>query len=128
MFIIPEKLKAELQKWIAFHQLKAEDWLFLGYKNQHYSDSSVREIVEKAKIKAGIGKKVTPHTLRHSFATHLLENGYSLIEVKELLGHGRIETTMRYIHIARPKLASVQSPYDSLATAPVPLSASVRKL
>lgn len=118
MFIIPEKLKGELQEWITHNRLQAEDWLFPGYRNSHYSDSSVRGIVKQARIKAGISKQVSPHTLRHSFATHLLENGYSLIEVKELLGHSRMETTMVYAHCAQPKLARVQSLLDTLLEVP----------
>ncbi len=118
MFIIPEKLKAELREWIAAHGLQPDDWLFPGYKQQHYSDSSVREIVEKAARAAGLSmhhsKPITPHTLRHSFATHLLENGYSLMEVNKLLGHSRLETTMVYAHLADVKLTRVQSPYDAL--------------
>ena len=114
LFIIPEKLKAELQEWIQNHKLQPDDWLFSGYRQQHYSDSSLRKIVEQARLKAALPQQITPHTLRHSFATHVLENGYSLIEVKELLGHSRIETTMIYAHIAKPKLANVQSPYDAL--------------
>ncbi len=115
LFIIPEKLKAEIQGWIQNQGLQPEDWLFSGYQQQHYSDSSVRKIVEQARLQAAISQHITPHTLRHSFATHLLENGSSLIEVQGLLGHSRIETTMRYVHVARPKLANVQSPYDTLA-------------
>ncbi len=117
LFIIPERLQASLREWIASHQLKREDWLFSGYQQQHYSDSAVRKIVQQTTIKAGINKKVTPHTLRHSFATHLLENGYSIIEVKELLGHSRLETTMAYAHLARPVLTRIRSPYDTLETA-----------
>ncbi|MEW5897077.1 MAG: tyrosine-type recombinase/integrase [Nanoarchaeota archaeon] len=82
--------------------------------NQHYSESSMRIIVKKACQKARIQKHISPHSLRHSFATHLLENGYSLIEVNRLLGHSKIETTMVYTHLAKPKLCNVRSPYDTL--------------
>lgn len=114
MFIIPERLRGELQEWISENKQLEEDWLFPGYKNNHYSDSSVRSIVEQARGIAGIQKRINPHSLRHSFATHLLENGYSLIEVNRLLGHSRMETTMVYAHLAHPKLARVQSPLDTL--------------
>ncbi len=119
MFIIPERLKSELYQWIAQYNLQPDDWLFAGYNVEHYSDSSIRAIVKRARITAGIIKRISPHTLRHSFATHLLENGYTLLEVKELLGHSRIETTMVYTHIARPKISRVQSPYDALPDAKI---------
>lgn len=114
LFVIPEKLKRELEEWIASQKLGPEDWLFPGYRQSHYSESSVRKILEEARQSAGISKHITPHSLRHSFANHLLEQGYSLIEVKELLGHSRLETTMIYTHTAFPRLAKVKSPYDSL--------------
>lgn len=114
LFIIPDKLKEELQQWINTQQLEAEDWLFPGYKEQHYSDSSVRKILEEARVTAELPRHITPHSLRHSFATHLLENGYSLLEVKELLGHSHLETTMIYAHTTHPKLTAVKSPLDTL--------------
>lgn len=114
LFITPQLLTDDLAKWITQHQLQSEDWLFPGNQDGHYSDSSVRRIVAQARIKAGITRPVTPHTLRHSFATHLLENGYSLIEVNRLLGHSRMETTMVYTHLANPQLTRIQSPLDTL--------------
>lgn len=114
MFIIPQKLKEELQELIKRENLQPEDWLFRGYNNNHYSDSSIRIIVKKTLRMAKISKNITPHSLRHSFATHLLENGYSLFEVNKLLGHSRLETTTIYTHLANPKLCNVKSPYDTL--------------
>ena len=114
MFIIPQTLQTQLQKWIADNNLQDEDWLFYGYNKQHYSDSSIRAIVEQARKAANISKPISPHFLRHSFATHLLENGYSLIEVSKLLGHSRIETTIVYTHLVNPKYTTVQSPLDNL--------------
>jgi integrase/recombinase XerD len=114
MFIIPDRLKDDLKQWIQINKVKQNDWLFKGNKGQHYSDSSIRVIIKNACKKANIIKNVSPHTLRHSFATHLLQNGYSLMEVQSLLGHSRIETTMVYTHLAKPKLTNVKSPYDIL--------------
>jgi site-specific recombinase XerD len=114
MFIIPDKLKDELIDWVENIGLMSDDFLFSGYNNSHFSDSSVRNIIRIACKKANISKRISPHSLRHSFATHILENGYSLIEVQQLLGHSRIETTMVYTHLARPKLTNVKSPYDLL--------------
>ncbi len=119
LFVIPDKLKEELKQWISSQNLNLEDWLFPGYQNNHYSDSSVRKILEEARLAAELPKHITPHSLLHSFATHLLENGYSLIEVKELLGHSRLETTMIYAHTAHPKLTAIKSPYDCLKSGEV---------
>ena len=114
IFIIPNSIKDELKSWIKKNRLKDNDWLFPGHRNKHYSDSSIRMIIKKANKLAKIKKKITPHTLRHSFATHLLENGYTLIEVNRLLGHSRMETTMIYTHLAKPKFSRVKSPLDTL--------------
>lgn len=77
-----------------------------------YSDSSVRSFLKKWAKKAGIKKRVTPHCLRHSYATHLIENGVGLRHVQELLGHAKPETTMIYTHIARKDLLDIESPLD----------------
>ena len=79
-----------------------------------YSAKSIQEVVKKARKKAKINKSVSPHTLRHSFATHLIENGYSVSEVQGLLGHSSLDTTMIYVHLARPKLLNIKSPLDEL--------------
>lgn len=63
---------------------------------------------------AGIAKRVTVHTLRHSFATHLLESGYDLRTIQELLGHTSLRTTMIYTHVAAKHLNGIKSPFDQL--------------
>ncbi|MFH1828502.1 MAG: site-specific tyrosine recombinase/integron integrase [Nanoarchaeota archaeon] len=114
LFIIAEKLKNELLNWIKKEGLSNPDWLFSGNNNSHYSTASVRSIIKQAAKKAGIKKNVHPHTLRHSFATHLIQNGYAVTEVQPLLGHNKMETTMMYLHLASPQLLKVKSPYDHL--------------
>tara|TARA_Y100000034_G_scaffold134565_1_gene203329 strand:+ start:89 stop:1009 length:921 start_codon:yes stop_codon:yes gene_type:complete len=114
IFVIANRLKDELRQWISKNKLENTHFLFTGYQNTPYSTSAIREIIKKARNKAGIAKTVTPHTLRHSFATHLAQNGYSALEIQPLLGHKSIETTMIYTHLARPALCNVQSPLDSL--------------
>lgn len=114
LFVIAVKLKDELLKWIKNNGLIAENWLFPGNGSSHYSPASIRAVIKKAALKAGISKNVHPHTLRHSFATHLIENGYAVTEVQPLLGHGSLETTMIYLHMASPQLLKVKSPYDNL--------------
>jgi site-specific recombinase XerD len=77
-----------------------------------YSDTSIRNILKEACVQAGIIKHVSPHTLRHSYATHLIENGVHLRYVQEMLGHSDPETTMIYTHVSSKAISQVQSPLD----------------
>jgi len=89
-------------------------WLFEGQnKDVHISISSIRQIFLEAKERAGIAKPASPHTLRHSFATHLVEAGTSLHHVQLLLGHRSPTTTTVYLHVSKMNLAQVTSPLDS---------------
>ena len=81
---------------------------------KQYSQSSVRKFLAKNCKLASIHKSVTPHTLRHSYATHLLENGVGLRHIQELLGHVKPETTMIYTHVAKKDLLEIQSPLDKI--------------
>ena len=102
------KLRKKLEK------LSPEDFLFLNNRREHYSVRSIQEIVKKSCLLAGIKKQVHPHTLRHSFATHLIQNGASLNEVQTMLGHKSPETSMIYVHMASPSMINIRSPLDSL--------------
>jgi len=73
---------------------------------------SVRSIYEKARQKAGIKKGPGLHTLRHSFATHLLEAGYDIRKIQVLMGHKSLSTTMIYLHVSRETLSKIKSPLD----------------
>lgn len=77
---------------------------------------SVREAIKAATITSGITKKITPHVLRHSFATHLHELGTDVITIQRLLGHASVRTTMRYVQVSRASLAKTTSPIDVLGT------------
>ncbi len=90
------------------------DHLFLGSEGAPYSATSVRSIIRRAVSKAGIKKRVTPHTFRHSYATHLLEQGVDLRYVQILLGHSRPETTQIYTHVTKKELLKVRSPFDTM--------------
>jgi site-specific recombinase XerD len=90
-------------------------WLFPGgRRDRHLTTRSVQRIVERSARAAGIRKHVTPHTLRHSFATHLLEGGTNLRIIQELLGHQSTRTTQVYTHVARSTFETIRSPLDNL--------------
>ncbi|MBQ0768728.1 MAG: site-specific integrase [Bizionia sp.] len=84
-----------------------------GNKGSMYSASSVRKFLTKSCAEANIKRRITPHTLRHSYATHLLESGVGLRHIQELLGHAKPETTMIYTHVARKDLLDISSPLDN---------------
>jgi len=87
-------------------------YLFEGQGGDNYSASSVRKILKRACKRVGIAKSVHPHTLRHSYATHMLESGIDLRYVQELLGHNSIRTTERYTHLSRNKFQELRSPFE----------------
>lgn len=89
-------------------------WLFEGTNGQCLSQRGTQWAVSQAVKKAGIIKEVSTHTLRHTYATHLLEQGLDMVTIKELLGHEAIETTMIYLHIAQPSARTAFSPLDNL--------------
>jgi integrase/recombinase XerD len=93
---------------------KPKDYLIEGAKGGRYSDKSVQSVMKQALKKAGIRKKATVHTLRHSFATHLLDEGTDIRFIQELLGHVRLETTQIYTHVSTRSIDKIKSPADSL--------------
>jgi integrase/recombinase XerD len=93
---------------------KPRQFLFEGNKGEAYSQRGAQWAISQAVKKAGIVKEVTLHTLRHTYATHLLEQGVNILVIKELLGHAHIETTMIYLHLARPSANLAFSPMDTL--------------
>ncbi len=83
-----------------------------GKNGGRYSQQSVRAFLKRSCSLANIEKKVTPHTLRHSYATHLLENGVNLRYIQSLLGHAKPETTMLYTHVMQSNLLNIENPLD----------------
>lgn len=110
--MLAEKLLSLLRVYVA--EYKPTDFLFEGQKGGKYSSRSVQQIMKKALKKAGIKKNATAHTLRHSFATHLLESGTDLRYIQEFLGHKSIQTTEIYTHVTNVGKSNVKSPLDTL--------------
>jgi len=93
----------------------ATDYLFTGSDfDSRYSQRGVQWVIKTLAKKAGISKDMTTHTLRHTYATHLLEDGLDIVSIKELLGHAHIETTMMYLHIAKTGRKAPFCPLDKL--------------
>jgi len=109
-------LSAQLLPYLdAYYKLyKPKKYLFEGEKGGPYSETSTRNVLNSACEKAGIMKRVTPHTLRHSFATHLLEKGVDLRYIQVLLGHESSRTTEIYTHVSKKALGDVKSPLDGM--------------
>lgn len=103
-----------LRSYLRLHKPKPHVYLFEGVNGKQYSSRSAQEVFNAACSKAGIHKKLSFHSLRHSFATHLLEKGVDIRYIKDLLGHYDIKTTERYLHVAREKLVYIASPLDYL--------------
>jgi len=110
--ILGESILTDLREYYKIYDPK--DYLFEGASGGKYTHTSVQMTVKRAAKNAGILKKVTPHTLRHSFATHLLENGTDLRYIQSLLGHSSSTTTEIYTHVAVNTFDSIKSPLDSL--------------
>jgi len=110
MTILSPSLKNDLLKYYSKYEFKT-NYIFEGRKGK-YSKKSVQKILERLGKKIGI--KVHPHMLRHSFATHLLEQGTDIRYIQKLLGHSNLETTQIYTHVANHDLQNIKSPLDNL--------------
>ena len=112
--ILSSKLLKELRQY--YQKYRPQNYLFpttcKRKKDQPLTYPAVRNIYEKARKKAGIKNGAGIHTLRHSFATHLLEAGYDLRRIQVLMGHQHLSTTMIYLHVSRKTLSKIPSPLD----------------
>lgn len=98
-----------------YRQHRPQEWLFPGkLPGQPLRTRAIQDAFLKMRNKAGINKKASIHSLRHSFATHLLENGTDIVRIQRLMGHANIRTTMLYLQVAKVKLLEVKSPLDFL--------------
>jgi site-specific recombinase XerD len=114
VMLSPVLLSALREYWRQFRPAGAE--LFPGDKPETcISTNAVRAALKQALKKAGIKKRVTPHSLRHAFATHLLEDGADIRVIQELLGHGSIRSTARYTHVSTKHIAKTKSPLDRVS-------------
>ena len=106
-------------------QTAPQDWLFPSWrKGRHMRADSLQTVCREAAQAAGLSKRVTVHTLRHSFASHLLENGTDIRIIQVLLGHSQIDTTARYAAVSPATIAAAQSPLDRLGP---PVATPARK-
>ncbi len=110
--MLSEKLLILLREY--FKEYKPKQYLFEGTDNKQYSPRSVQQILKNAILKSGGKINGSVHTLRHSYATHLLEAGTDIRFIQELLGHNSIRTTQIYTHIANSKITKIKSPLDDL--------------
>lgn len=113
IFNIPEFLVEEIRNLADQQKKQNQSFLFSGKKGK-LTERNLQKIVSNYSKKAGIKKEVHCHTLRHSFATHLLEDGVDIRKIQELLGHSDLSTTQIYTHISTEELKKIKSPLDNL--------------
>lgn len=113
MIILSENLIRDMQDYLLENKIEKGN-LFLGWNNKAISKRTIQKVVKLAAIKAGIKKNVHPHTLRHCYATHLLESGTDIRYIQAILGHANLNTTEKYAHISNSQLKKIKSPLDSL--------------
>ncbi len=93
-------LHKKLVDALKIYGINKEGTIFISQRGEKYNKRTIQQIIKSASKKAGLKKNVTPHTLRHSFATHLLESGADIRYIQQLLGHKDLKTTQIYTHVA----------------------------
>jgi integrase/recombinase XerD len=109
IFALSKQLCEDIGKY-----LEGRDNEFVFSKEKPLTTRNIQKIIKKTKERAGIDKKVTPHTLRHSFATHLLEGGTDIRVIQAMLGHSNLNTTQVYTHVSSEQIKQVANPLDGL--------------
>jgi integrase/recombinase XerD len=110
MFILSEELSKDIKQYLR----KKKDHQYIFSKDKPLTTRNIQKIVKSTRQKCGISKKATPHTLRHSFATHLLEGGTDIRLIQSLLGHSSLNTTQIYTHISTEQIKKIENPLDKL--------------
>jgi site-specific recombinase XerD len=108
MFILSKKISKKIENFLK----RFPDWNYVFSKEKPLTTRNIQKIIQNTAQKAGIEKSVHPHTLRHSFATHLLENGVDIRKIQVLLGHSSLTTTQIYAHVSSAELKKIKSPLD----------------
>jgi len=117
--MLSPRLLEVLRIW--WRAARPQDWLFPSWRSgRHLTAGSLQNACRDAWLRSGLRKRVTAHTLRHSFATHLLDNGTDIRVIQVLLGHSRIDTTAHYTAVSPPLIARTLSPLDRLERKPKP--------
>jgi integrase/recombinase XerD len=111
IFVMSESLSEEIKSYL---DTRGKDNIYVFSKEKALTTRNIQKIIQGTRKRANISKKVTPHTLRHSFATHLLEQGIDIRVIQAMLGHTSLNTTQVYTHISSEQLKKVRNPFDNL--------------
>jgi len=109
LFMMSEPLCRDIEEFV-----KNKGHIFVFSKEKPLTTRNIQKIIKNARVRAGLNKRVTPHTLRHSFATHLLEQGTDIRVIQTILGHSSLSTTQVYTHVSSEQIKKIKNPFDNL--------------